>query len=142
MALRYALCFRAALRAQSETFETRVAIATGDEALGTHKIETTRTATFIASGTALDAMPNDVLMVHAAGGALQAATLLADHISQGWTVAQARAIEPFLQPRARVTQQSVAEALGISRQAVGQALDAAGFFVIKSALSALEKQAK
>ena len=137
--LREALYIRASLRAENEAFETRIAIACGPEIsifLGAN------TKTHIASGHALDEMPRDILMSHAAGGPLQAATVLADHISQGWTRAQAMAIRPFLLKGSGITQKQVANDLGISRQAVGQALNAAGFHVLDRALRAIEEQAK
>ena len=81
-------------------------------------------------------------MTHAQGGAIGAATALADHVSNGWTSAQARAILPFLKTLKRPTQKEVSAFLGISRQAVGQALDAAGYSAIKAALAAIEEQEK
>lgn len=79
-------------------------------------------------------------MGHASGGALNALILLADHISQGWTPAQARAIFTMLPPGAG-PRRAVAERLGISRQAVDQALHAAGFPAIDAALTQIEGDA-
>lgn len=138
-ALRFSLYVRATLKAEHEAFETRIALAEGTEML---EILNPSTQTFIASGRALDDMPRDVLMSHASGGARHGATLLADHISRGWTQAQARAIKPFLRPNSHLTQKDVAADLGVSRQAVGQALDAAGYPVIDRALRAIEEQAQ
>ena len=135
--LREALYIRASLRAENDAFETRIAVACGPEMsilLGNN------TETYIASGRALDDMPRDILLSHAAGGPLQAATVLADHLSQGWTRAQAMAIRPFLLKGSGITQKQVANDLTISRQAVGQALDAAGYHVIDRALRAIEEQ--
>lgn len=137
--LRYALYVRACLKADSDAFETRIAIAEGHE---TPVLSHENSNTYVASGRALDDMPRDVLMAHASGGPHHATTVLADHISRGWTVAQARAVEPFLRPHQSVTQKDVAAQLAISRQAVGQALDAAGYPVLIRALRALEEQAK
>ncbi|PVA06129.1 hypothetical protein DC363_12530 [Thalassorhabdomicrobium marinisediminis] len=139
LALRLALFIRASLKEAADTFETRVAMATGDGIISSLDLQS---APFIASGRALDAMPRDVLFAHADGGALHGAALLADHISQGWTQAQARAIRPFLHPAATVTQKDVAEATGVTRQAIGQALEAAGYGPISKALSAIEEQAE
>jgi hypothetical protein len=141
-ALRVALLFRAVLHARNEKYITRVAIAIGDESLEYKDISKANSPTFIISGRTLDAMPDDHLMAHASGGSHQAATVLADYISRGWTSAQARAIAPFLHPDESWTQKEVARNLGISRQAVGQALDAAGYPAIKAALTAIEEQAK
>lgn len=136
--LRFALLIRATLRSESDAFETRIALA---ENHGSAMLFQSNSATYVASGRTLDAMPSDRFMGHASGGALHAATVLADYISHGWTVAQARAIRPFLTPRTRTTQQHVADTLAISRQAVGQALEAAGYNVIHPALTAIEEQA-
>ncbi len=141
MGLRVALLFRSALRSRSDSYDTRVAIAVGEEPLESADISVATSPTFVASGRTLDAMPADQFMAHASGGALHAATLLADHISQGWTQAQARAILPFMMPDHKPTQKDVANSLGISRQAVGQALDAAGYPAIKAALDSIERQA-
>lgn len=142
MGLRVALVFRAAIRSRNDRYDTRIAIASGEEALETTDISSATSSTFVASGRALDAMPTDQFMAHAAGGPHHATTLLADYISQGWTQAQARAILPFMMPNTKPTQKDVANTLGISRQAVGQALDAAGYPALKAALLSLEKQAK
>ena len=139
LGLRYALYIRALLRSKHEDFETRIAIAEHHgETRRSHRIATP----FTQSGRSLDAMPDDVLLSHASGGPLQAATLLADRISRGWTNAQAKAIRYLLPPDADLTQKVIARHLGISRQAVGQALDAAAYPVIKRALAAIEGQAK
>jgi len=141
-ALRIALIFRAALRAQNEKYDTRIAIAIGSEGLDNIDISKARSPTFVSSGHALDEMPEDQFIAHASGGALGAATVLADHISRSWTQAQARAILPFIMSPIKPTQKDVAHALGISRQAVGQALDAASYTPLSRALRAIEEQAK
>ena len=56
---------------------------------------------------------------------------------RGWTPAQARAVLPMLAPD-RPTQEQVAEDSGITRQAVRQALVAAGFPALSTALDLLE----
>jgi DNA-binding phage protein len=141
-ALRIALLFRAVLFARNDKYETRIAIAVGDESLENKDISRANSPTFILSGRTLDTMSDDHLMAHASGGSHHAATVLADYISRSWTTAQARAIAPFLHPAESWTQKDVARNLGISRQAVGQALDAAGYPAIKAALTAIEEQAK
>ncbi|RFP89461.1 MarR family transcriptional regulator [Rhodobacteraceae bacterium 63075] len=137
--LQYALFIRAVLKSEDDAFDTRVAVA--DTASGSPGLKAWD-ANAEASGRALDSMPSDVLFAHAAGGPLHAASLLADHISRHWTAAQARATRPFLAPGVRVTQRQVAETLGITRQAVGQALEAAGYGPLSRALKALEAQAQ
>lgn len=140
-ALRVALLFRAVLLARNDKYETRIAIALGSESLENKDISKATSPTFIISGRTLDTMSDDHFMAHASGGSHHAATVLADYISRSWTTAQARAIAPFLHPAKSWTQKEVARILGISRQAVGQALDAAGYPAIKAALTAIEEQA-
>ena len=137
--LRFALYIRATLKANDDDFDTRIAISESD---AEYLISNDYDDVYVASGRALDDMPRDTLMAHANGGALHATTLLVDQISREWTQAQARAIKPFLLRNVRHTQKSVAAALGISRQAVGQALEAACYPVISRALRAIEEQAK
>jgi hypothetical protein len=79
-------------------------------------------------------------MAHAGGGALDAAFRLADHIAQGWTRAQARAVCAMLPPGAG-PRRIAADRLGVSRQAVDQALRAAGFAAIEAALEQIEAAA-
>ncbi len=137
-ALRAALLFRAAVRSKGRHFDTRIAIAIGEagEETITDPNEATGPA-FVASGRALDAMRGDVRMVHASGGALGAATRLADQICQGWTAAQATAVFHALHP-ARSTREEIAKRIGKSRQAVDQALAAAGFRALDDALAMIE----
>ncbi|MGB8621206.1 MAG: MarR family transcriptional regulator [Paracoccaceae bacterium] len=142
-ALRAALFLRARLRDASEQFDSRVALACGvADRRVLQDIATANDPVFVASGRLLDAMKPPSLISHASGGGWQASAVLADHVSRGWTSAQARAVLPFLTPLEHPTQKTVAESLGISRQAVGQALDAAGFPAIEAALEALEEQAE
>ena len=136
--LRAALFIRAALRREGKTFSTRIAIARGPGTLpedndpnGAHG------PVFTASGRLLADISNHAQIAHASGGALAAATRLADHISQGWTVAQARAIHAALRPGVG-PRAEIAEQIGITRQAVNQALWAAGFPALSDALEFIE----
>ena len=138
--LRAALIFRARLRRDTAQWETRAGLARGPVTLGAGDLNSASGPAFVASGRALDAIARPALWAHADGGALAAATRLADHLSQGWTRAQARALAPMLVPDPP-THATVAEALGISRQAVSQALDAAGFDAIATALALIETEA-
>ena len=138
LALRAALTLRAALAAAGRTVETRIAMATGPGA--PEPPEDLNEATgpaFTASGRALDALAGGATMAHASGGALGAAVRLADHISRGWTEAQGRALLHMLPPDPP-TRAEVGDRLGISRQAVDQALAAAGFPAIEAALGLIE----
>lgn len=138
LALRAALFLRAALRAAGRDLSTRIAIATGIEPPPiSADLNLATGPVFVASGRALDAVAAPAQMVLAGGGAPGAAVRLADALSQGWTVAQARAIRPMLAPKPP-TRVIVAESLGIRRQAVEQALTAAGYPALSQALAMIE----
>ncbi|WP_095589565.1 hypothetical protein [Actibacterium ureilyticum] len=138
-ALRAALFLRASLRVLGKPFATRIALATGVEALGAGPDLSGETGpNFVASGRALDAMPRGTELVWAAGGARDAVFRLADHISAGWTPAQARAVARMLPPT-DMTHAAAAQALGISRQAVDQALGAAGYPALHQAIALFER---
>lgn len=138
LALRAALCLRAALRAEGDDLATRIAIAVGPGILPQGgDLNQASGIAFTESGRALDALKAPATLTHAAGGALGAATRLADHISARWTPAQARAMRFLLWPGAR-TRSMAATDIGITRQAVDQALAAAGFAAIRDALALIE----
>lgn len=139
LALRTALHFQSAVRSLGKGLATRISIAVGEATLpdGTDLHSATGPA-LAASGRGLQALRGDERIRHASGGALAAAVGLADHISQGWTAAQAKAIHPMLTPLAPPRHSDVAEALGISRQAVTQALDAAAYGPLIAALERIE----
>ncbi len=92
---------------------------------------------FTASGRLLSDMPRRARLSHAEGGATHAAFLLADHIASGWTQAQARAMKAVLPPGTG-PRSDIAHRLGITRQAVDQALRAAGYSALSAAMKALE----
>ncbi len=138
LALRTALCMRAALRTGGKDLATRIAIAVGDGDPGsTGDLNAASGPVFVASGRGLDALELPAMMTFEGGGALGAAVRLADHVSQGWTEAQARAVGPMLEPDTPVRRE-VAQAIGISRQAVDQALEAAGYPALAEALTLIE----
>jgi len=142
LALRLALYIKARLRHLSPDYATRIAVASSEgEELERMMadLNSAHGAVFIASGRLLDKLTGDTLMAHADGGALDAAFRLADHISQGWTQAQARSLCRMLPPGAG-PRRIAADELGISRQAVDQALNSAGYPAIMDALEAIEAQ--
>ncbi|MGR3322337.1 MAG: MarR family transcriptional regulator [Pseudooceanicola sp.] len=146
LALASALGFRACLRALDDELDSYIAIAEGP---APERIEADLNrhseAVFVASGRALDTLKDmgEIRMTHASGGAVAAATVLADHASHGWTRAQAQAILPALAPDFDGTQTSIAESLGKSRQAVGKSMKAGGYEFINAALQLLrEKEAR
>ena len=138
LALRASLYVIARLRAMGPKFATRIAAASGQGDIPTQPgrdLNSAHGPAFTSSGRLLDALSGK--MEHSGAGALGAAFCLADHIAQGWTPAQARAVAEML-PTDAGPRRLVAEKLGISRQAVDQALHAAGFPAIQKALDEIE----
>lgn len=145
LALRSALAFRAALRSKGKAFSTFMAVAEGPAEPVRPKtdLNTASDAVFVESGRFLDGLKEQekpLQLAHAKGGATNAALILADHISQGWTPAQAAAIQPLLIPHLKISYTDVADILGKSRQAVTKALDGGGFHSIWMALQSIETE--
>ncbi len=137
-ALRAALYLHARLRRMDGRFETRIAIATDTGTLPPDLDPNSgHGPAFTASGRLLEELSGHVRMGHASGGKDHAALALADFIARGWTQAQARALCEMLPPGAG-PRAKAAQRLGITRPAVNQALWAAGFPAIETALSAWE----
>jgi hypothetical protein len=141
LALRSALFLRASLRASATGAETRIAIAEGESREDPpDDLNAATGPVYTASGRALDALAG-ASMVHSAGGAIGAAVRLADEISRRWTASQARSVALALAPEPP-THAAAGAILGITRQAVDQALNAAALPAILSALRLIESQAK
>ncbi len=135
--LRLALMVRACLRAVDPRLETRIAIARGlGDIPANGDLNAAKGAGFVASGRLLDQIAEAGIR-HASGGPWSAATCFADALSRSWTQKQAEAILPMLALPAP-PQQSVADQLGKSRQAVAQALQGAGYAAISEALEQWE----
>ncbi len=137
VALRAALYVRARLLSENTAFRTRISMATGSIESRPRNLNEARGPVFVASGHSLDAMPINVTLAHADGGAIAAATRLADFVSSGWTQAQARAVHLILWPD-RPSRTKIAAQIGVSRQAVDQSLASAGIPAILDALEAIE----
>jgi hypothetical protein len=138
LALRTALFLRARLAALGGP-GTRIAIAEGDgRPADNGNLNRATGPAFTLSGRTLDALSGHEAMRHASGGPMGAATRLADHISQGWTQVQAETIAIFLPPNAP-TRAEASRRLEKSRQAVDQALAAAGYPAISDALRMIEE---
>ncbi len=143
-ALRAAMCLRAALRQAGAAFETYISIATGPAP--DHiapDLNTMNHPLFIQSGRQLDTLKDNakadgILIRDWMMSYTQATGVLADHISQGWTPAQAAAILAVLRPNTDPSYTEVAERLGKSRQVVTKSLKAAGKAPLLSALQTLE----
>ncbi|UXX83575.1 MarR family transcriptional regulator [Roseovarius pelagicus] len=141
-ALRLSLYIQARLRLLGPDYATRIAIATSEgEALDQMMadLNSAHGIAFTASGRLLEELTGHTLMAHAQGGAVDAAFRLADHISQSWTQAQARSLCLTLPPDSG-PRRVAAESLGISRQAVDQALNSAGLPALIDALEAIESE--
>ncbi len=142
LALRSALAFRAALRSEGKEFDSYVSIAEGPAPAVLGDLNGQTEAVFTTSGRGLDdlkAIRTRIRIIHDDPGPLGAAIILADHLTQGWTAAQAQAILPMLAPGYDGTYSDLAHRLGKSRQAVTKALEAAGEQVLSLALTRLEK---
>lgn len=141
LALRSALAIRAALRKLGSNFDSYIGIASGHaQAEVGPDLNAEISPVFNASGNALDmAKSTDgIRFLHRDGGAVGAAFILADHLSQGWTPSQAAAILPFLTPLEAPSYTQVAERLGKSRQAVTKSAQAAGIQPLSAALASIE----
>lgn len=145
LALRSALAFRAALRSEGKEFSTRMAVAEGPAMPHPSgaDLNSVTDKVYIESGQALDEIKTrhiPIQLVHQKLNKTGAAFALADHISQGWTQAQAAAMLPMLAPGETESRTALARSLGKSRQAVTKALDAAAFEAIWYALHNLEAE--
>ena len=143
MAVRSALAFRAALRAEGDEFDSYFAIAVDNapEHL-VNNLNTETSLAFVKSGELLDVMKRvegkKIRMGCLGSNQIAAVVVLADHISQDWTPPQATAMLAMLDPNQKTTFTSLAKTLGKSRQAVTKSLDAAGHMPISLALANIE----
>ena len=135
--LRSTLYLQSSLMALDPAVQTRIAVATGEGTLPDANPNSAHGPAFSASGRLLESLGGNTLLAHADGGALDATFRLADHIAQGWTQAQARAVAAMLPPGTG-PRRVAADRLGISRQAIDQALHAAGYPALHDALTLLE----
>lgn len=139
LALRAALTIQASLMARNSAFRTRISMATGTADILPRNLNEARGPVFVASGRGLDSMPPGRTLTHADGGAISAATRLADHISASWTQAQARAASHALWPD-RPSRAAIAAQIGVTRQAVDQSLSSGGIPAILDALGFIESR--
>jgi hypothetical protein len=138
--LRSTLYLQSSLMALDPEVQSRIAVATGKGTMPDGPDADPNSAhgpAFNASGRLLETLARNTLLAHAAGGPLDATYRLADHIAQGWTQAQARAVAAMLPPGTG-PRRVAADRLGISRQAIDQALHAAGYPALQDALTLLE----
>ncbi|WP_417278423.1 hypothetical protein [Celeribacter sp.] len=141
-ALRSALCFRAALRAISEEYDSYIGIAEGSvEGKIGPNLNKEQWEPFINSGDVLEICKSSRTFTHffhAEFDAIGAAFILADAISRRWTWKQAETIFLALIDTGRVTHTEISQRLQKSRQAVTKSLEGANFPAILEALSTLE----
>lgn len=133
----------AQLRAMA-LLSSRMALGLGD-ATGLEKgtLGTAGGMAFVRSGRALDAMTDGQRLALAGAGVDPLhQTLMAylDAQVQGWSPEQAEAVALSLDPDGPNSQQVLAERLGISRQAFGARLSAAGFDLTRQATRAFAVQ--
>ena len=144
MALRSALAFRAALRAEGSEFDSYLAIAVADTHIAiADDLNAETGAAFVHSGAHLDWMKTEAgtprIFIYPETSAT-AAAILADHVSQNWTPPQANAMRIMLAPNDQTSYTDVARLLGKSRQAVTKSLEAAGQEPILMALGIIEDE--
>lgn len=151
MALRSALAFRAALRAEGSEFDSYMGIAEGqiDHDIKPNLNEET-SELFVRSGEALEMLKlnfkNSGLRMGynttQQAGTPFAQTVFADYIATSWTQTQAETMLQLLAPEKNPNFTQVAERLGKSRQAVTKSAEAAGFRQLQLVLPAMEKELK
>ncbi|RPE71757.1 hypothetical protein EDD53_0885 [Pacificibacter maritimus] len=140
-ALRSALAFRAALRAEDTDFATYIGLAEGriEGTLDTN-LNSASADVFVQSGHALDmaAMVGPESLIFEPQQPKYAVLPSVDYISKSWTQAQAAAILPMLAPNTQTSYTDIAKALGKSRQSVTKSLASAGLEAIQRTLEILE----
>lgn len=141
LALRSALAFRAALRAEGREFDSYMGIAEGQVTgeIGPDLNEEADSV-FTHSGWAINAAKklNRQKLLLSYGELLYAAAVLADEISQNWTPTQAQTILAVISPEEKTNYTKIAKKLGKSRQAVTKSLEGASFEAVSTALLFIE----
>ncbi|MBU2936271.1 MULTISPECIES: hypothetical protein [Pacificibacter] len=143
-ALRSALAFRAALRAEGSEFDSYIGIAEGDTNNQLELNLNDETAhVFANSGSNLEiikgfAPESGFSIGYYSRGKTLACTTLLDFISKDWTPAQAAPLLRMLSPLDKTTYTEIAKALGKSRQSITKSLDSAGYIAIRIALINIE----
>ncbi len=143
-ALRAALLFRAALRAEGRSLDTRISIGIGPGTLPAGAdISAASGPAFELSGRGLDDMgrARRLTMAWAAppssASERRAIVALVDEIARRWTPAQARVLRAALQPDAP-SQLEMASTFGVAQQTVARHLRTAGAGPLLQAIDAFE----
>ncbi|WP_417255611.1 hypothetical protein [Celeribacter halophilus] len=142
-ALRSALCFRAALRALGEEFDSYIGIAEGEieGEIGPDLNEETDEV-FAKSGLMLESTKRSAheKIGYLHSGTVVAATILLDYLSSQWSPTQAATVLLFMgkERTKAITQSAAGKILGKSRQSVAKSLEASHFRIISDALINIE----
>ncbi|TGD64023.1 hypothetical protein EYC08_11355 [Tabrizicola sp. WMC-M-20] len=139
-----AMLFLAAQLRAMDLLSSRMALGLGDATgFDTGTLGTAGGMAFVQSGRALDAMTDGQWLALAGKGVdplHHALMAYLDAQVQGWSPEQAEAVALSLDPDGPYSQQVQAERLGISRQAFGARLSAAGFDLTRQATRAFAAQ--
>lgn len=141
LALRALLCIHATLKAAGNLPLSRISAGFGQiDPIAGEDLSGASGSALIASGRALDGLEKARLFAVTGPGTTplhHAIIALAEEQAKRWTPEQAEATAFFLSP-AQPTQKSIAEALGISVQAVHARLKGAGAQAMRRAVEAWE----
>ncbi len=144
MALRSALAFRAALRAEGSEFDSYMGIAEGEvEGDVGPDLNAETGPVFLSSGNLLEFLKSqggNVVWAHSSNDLLDGIFHLAEHISKDWTPVQATTVLAFLSPLFDASYTEVAKTLGKSRQAISKAVFASGYIALDYAMDCAEGQ--
>lgn len=141
MVLRSALAFRVTLRTLGSEFDSYMGIAEGDVVGGVGPDLNVETAdVFVDSGRNLTSVREKLSWqrIKCNVNAIQAVSILADDITQGWTPTQAETVLQFMDPNKKHNKTKASKTLGKSRQAVTKTLSAASFGAIHLVLELTE----
>ena len=145
MALRSALAFRAALRAEGSEFDSYMGIAEGEvEGEVGPDLNAETAEVFSASGLALSWTGKTSLesrLMHRTPGYQRATYILADSISREWTAVQAQTLLPFFDPSGGPTLTETAKKHEKTRQAVSKSLHASEFAALTAGMLSIETEA-
>ncbi|MEP3298836.1 MAG: hypothetical protein ABJO27_20575 [Pseudoruegeria sp.] len=141
LGLRSCLFLRASLRAANLDLNTRISVGVGLGSLSTSgDLNGASGDAFVLSGHGLDRLTKKQSFSFnnsEENSPLQAIFILADALSDGWTVAQAASMAGALSPHAP-TQSELAKTLGHSRQAIQKSLSSAQFEALRQAIDVYE----
>lgn len=144
LCLRACLYLRASLLVHTSELGSRISVGIGTGVLPQDgDLNSASGPAFVLSGRGLEAMSHNQTLACAleilSGGAVTAVFSLADSHGQNWTQAMARSLAPMLLPNPP-SQSNVASRLGLSKQAVRDALKRVDLHTLQRALQAFENE--